>query len=187
MLSIFEFDYNVRGMIRLAFDGINNMRIMEGDLNAAVNVGSGLDYSLICIQVKTCRRFPLVFNLQKGQELGAVRQEIRKILQEISPAFAIRADIALNEAVNNGLRAGNEVIVKINLIGRCLILRIKDNGPGFNGNAYLRAINCFSMDDIMANVCEDHGRGIFLMAKYSDQILYNRAGNEVFMIKNVNL
>lgn len=184
VLSMVEFDH-VRGMTRLVFDGINNMWIFDGEWSAIVNIETSPDCSLICVQVKTLRRFPISFNLQKGQELGSVRQEIRKILQEISPGFAIRADIALNEAVNNGLRAGNETIVKINLIGHCLILRIKDNGPGFDGNAYLRAVSCLSLDDIMANVCEDHGRGIFLMARYSDQILYNRAGNEVFMIKNL--
>ena len=99
--------------------------------------------------------------------------------------------VAVRESVINAIKHGNgedrskRVTVELRLEPRAepsrLVVRVRDQGPGFDPD---------SVADPLApeNLLRSHGRGIFFMRSFMDDITLQRipeGGMEVRMIKNL--
>ncbi len=90
--------------------------------------------------------------------------------------------LALEEAVINAMRHGNRndksknVTVTFRLSDEEASISIADEGPGFR-------LEDVPDPTLVENLEIDHGRGIFLMRAYMDEVSYNEKGNEVTMVK----
>ena len=84
------------------------------------------------------------------------------------------------EAVNNAILHGNnsnpekfvDIVIEFN--SNELKIKVTDEGKGFNP----KEVPDPTMPE---NIEEPNGRGIFLMSRLADQILYSEKGNEVTM------
>lgn len=100
--------------------------------------------------------------------------------------------IALREAVLNAVEHGNkgnrEATVRLSLKiwdnGRVSV-RVKDAGKGFDT---VSEVNNLLRDPDAAfdeRVAKGRGWGLFLIRRAVDRIVYNQAGNELLMVKNI--
>lgn len=95
-------------------------------------------------------------------------------------------EVAISEAVNNGLyHSFGEVELTLRLSkSKKLFIRVKDNGTGFDVKHHLHKLkNNTPVQD--SELLKVSGRGIFLMDKFCDQVVYNKAGNEVLLVKRL--
>ncbi|SDJ36570.1 ATP-binding protein [Salimicrobium halophilum] len=109
--------------------------------------------------------------------LKVVRPFIREYLSHLSEK-GIHAEVGINEALNNAFSHGNDKgTVRLTMYeqNRKLIVRLKDNGEGFEGNRTPHV----PPGEL------DHGRGLFLMESFFERVIYNRTGNELLMMKYI--
>lgn len=139
------------------------------------------DCSAICIRLKAIKQFPKIFDIFSQANMQELRNMPRQFLQGYPDPVALETELILNEAVNNALDRGTHVRIRINKFGMRLVIRVKDNGEGFDGNGRIKAIT----ETESRGDSRERGRGIFLMTCYSNKILYNRSGNEVLLVKNL--
>ena len=116
--------------------------------------------------------------------------QVEKIIDEISEVNSINSDlygkilIATIEGVNNAMVHGNKLdinkTVKIDftVVNGKLTIAIEDQGPGFDFNS----IPDPTMPENIENIS---GRGVFLMRKLTDEIVYNDKGTKVELIFNI--
>lgn len=98
-------------------------------------------------------------------------------------------EMAVHEGLNNALRAGEHVEIILRCSGERLIVRIKDDGPGFAAGELNYRLKTFS-DEELTRVfeekrMEEHGRGILLMKAFMDKLVYSANGKELLMIKRL--
>ena len=62
------------------------------------------------------------------------------------------------------------------------VYKITDQGKGFNHRKYLSVIS-----DETAELGLMHGRGIAMVKSIFDEVRYNSKGNQVLLVKNINL
>lgn len=121
-----------------------------------------------------------------------IRDQLHDYLKNMLPFPSFMIEVALNEAINNSLKHGSRkdqaapVRLKIRVLNnKKLIIRIKDGGPGFCGNEKLKMLEhepaIFDEECLM----KDSGRGVWIMKEASDYLTFNRQGNEVLMVKNI--
>ena len=116
--------------------------------------------------------------------------QVEKIIDEISEVNSIHSDlygkilIATIEGVNNAMVHGNKLdinkTVKIDftVVNGKLTIAIEDQGPGFDFNS----IPDPTMPENIENIS---GRGVFLMRKLTDELVYNDKGTKVELIFNI--
>ena len=112
-----------------------------------------------------------------------MREHIEQLLQSIAGQTAFACSLALNEAVNNaffhGRRDGEVKVSVLVLRNRRISIRVCDSGPGF---AVANTALPVKADELL---WEGSGRGVLLMRSFMDQVIYNRRGNEVMLIKKI--
>ena len=115
-----------------------------------------------------------------------------KVAQEIDCPELIRESlpgqlaIVLTEGLVNAIKHAKsddpdeEIHVRINVTNKNLVVRIYDNGVGFDLDAV--PAPCFT-----SNGLEDKGRGIFILRSLMDTVKYTRTagGNVLEMKKNL--
>ena len=115
-----------------------------------------------------------------------------KVAREIDCPEAIREAlpdqlaIVLTEGLVNAIKHANsaeperEIHVRINVSSKILVVRIYDNGAGFDLDTV--PTPCFTSSGI-----EDKGRGIFILRSLMDTVKYTRSdnGNVLEMKKNL--
>lgn len=115
-----------------------------------------------------------------------------KVAQEIDCPELIRESlpgqlaIVLTEGLVNAIKHAKsddpdeEIHVRINVTNKNLVVRIYDNGVGFDLDAV--PTPCFT-----SNGLEDKGRGIFILRSLMDTVKYTRTagGNVLEMKKNL--
>lgn len=144
------------------------------------------DCTALCVKIPDIQSFPLSFDFSRPKERGRVQGGISQILREIAGEQTGKIEVALGEALMNAARHGTKVRVKINKIGSQLILRVKDDGPGFPGNAKLREYQEMGLEQVFDKLLlQDNGRGLPVMLVWTDKVLYNSQGNEVMLVKNL--
>lgn len=116
--------------------------------------------------------------------------QVEKIIDEISEVNSIHSDlygkilIATIEGVNNAMVHGNKldtlkkVKIDFTVVNGKLTIAIEDEGPGFDFNS----IPDPTMPENIENIS---GRGVFLMRKLTDDIVYNEKGTKVELIFNI--
>lgn len=117
-------------------------------------------------------------------------RKVEKIIDEISAEYGIGEDqygnilIAALEATNNAILHGNrldemkEVTIKFDINTELLKIEVEDQGEGFDYE---------NIPDPTApeNIENVNGRGIFLMEKLSDKIVFSRNGAVVALEFNL--
>jgi len=125
--------------------------------------------------------------MQIPSELTAARSAEQRLLREIgrfgyneAARFAIK--LAVEEGLNNAIKHGNRldsnkaVTVYIDVDAARAIIRIVDQGPGFD----LKNVPDPTADE---NLEKPSGRGIMLMKAYMDEVHYEPPGNTLYMMK----
>jgi serine/threonine-protein kinase RsbW len=117
-------------------------------------------------------------------------RKVEKLVDELSTEYNISADVYGNiliaslEAANNAILHGNKldefknVVILIEIDEQKLKIKIDDEGNGFD---YKNVPDPTAPENI-ENV---NGRGIFLMEKLSDKILFSRNGATVELEFNI--
>ncbi|MCE5285961.1 MAG: PAS domain-containing protein [Pelosinus sp.] len=144
------------------------------------------DCSAIVIEIVEAKGKLKVSCSMNDQEISEVQRAISDFLGEVAPDCAVMLEVAVNEAINNSLAASGQAFITIKRIGRKLIARVMDDGPGFD--------TARTRGEFKSAVCEaiidetqlsERGRGILLMQAFCDHVIYNRKGNQVLLIKNI--
>ncbi|MDF2571666.1 MAG: proteinPAS proteinPAS protein [Sporomusa sp.] len=143
------------------------------------------DFSVVCIEIIEKNAEIKICDIQKPEEIHEAQELIAAFLERNAAACAGLLEVAVNEAINNGLCAGGRVDVKIKRTGSRVIARIKDEGPGFN----FKRINTLIEEDLRNEFDElglsERGRGILMMKLFCDHLIYNALGNEIMLIKKI--
>lgn len=148
------------------------------------------DFSVISIEIISEKKKTTIFSIQNEKELEETQLGISEFIKGYAPSCAGILEVAVNEALNNGVRAGKQVYVKARKIGNRLIFRVKDNGPGFSTekvNSHLR--KPMEDEEFDAEFDEillaESGRGILIMKMFCDRLIYSQKGNEVLLMKKI--
>ncbi|GBG55477.1 serine-protein kinase RsbW [Sporomusaceae bacterium FL31] len=129
------------------------------------------------------QRLQISFHGQEGYRV--IRHCVNEYISQTLGPHCATMVIAFNEAVNNAIKYGksngkNIVTIKFNLLkGKRLVIRVKDNGTGFD---LTKAYCDTSADQSLA----ESGRGIPLMKAIADYVTYNKRGNEVLLMKKIS-
>lgn len=131
------------------------------------------------------------FIFNEVEEFHSVSEQVGTILNPLGIANKDLLFIALVEAVNNAWLHGNkrdkfkDIIFTIKVIrGRRVIFRIKDQGQGFNGNERIQKYTGKIEEEFEKRIFDESGRGLLIMMKVFDKVLYNQSGNEMLLVKN---
>lgn len=125
--------------------------------------------------------------MQIPSELTAARSAEQRLLREIgrfgySEASRFAIKLAVEEGLNNAIKHGNRldstkaVTMYFDVDENRAIIRIVDQGPGFD----LNAVPDPTADE---NLEKPSGRGIMLMKAYMDEVHYEPPGNTLYMMK----
>ena len=152
----------------------------------AASPGRRDDCSAVCIRINDQPRFPVRLEFHRYGEYNRIRSRIRDLLQNVSLQHAPKIEIAIGEALANALRESMDVRVKLSLCGRRLMVRISDGGGGFDGKQRVAAFQAADMEaEFLDRLYSEGGRGILIMMAWMDQVIYNRKGNEVLLVKEL--
>lgn len=146
------------------------------------------DCSAVCIHIQPFGRQHVCFDIVCPDKLQFVRDEIHWLLQSFAGPTAGMLEVAINEALNNSMKACPPtpelpVRIKIGMLGqRRLFVRVRDCGAGFGWKPYItKDEETLSDEELLA----ESGRGIMIMRAAFDQVAYNRSGNEVLLVKRL--
>ncbi|CUH94811.1 hypothetical protein P22_0877 [Propionispora sp. 2/2-37] len=140
----------------------------------------------LCVQVRGLKPYPLSFDYSDPGGRQLVRQRIRAVLQQMPSADPAKIEVVIGEALSNAVKHGNTIRIKVNKIGKLLVIRVKDNGDGFAGNIKVKAVTAMGVEKVFESLLmEERGRGIPVMMFWMDKILYNRQGNEIMLVKSI--
>jgi len=120
--------------------------------------------------------------------IGRIGEDIAREIDRYTgdrETLAYQINLVLTEAMSNAIKYGSTdnreecVHILINIAENELLIRIFDNGQGFD-------INDIPAPDF--NLLEDRGRGIFLIKALMDSVTYTRnsTGNILEMIKQLD-
>ena len=152
----------------------------------AASPGRRDDCSAVCVRINDQPRFPVRLEFHRYGEYNRIRSRIRDLLQSVSLQHAPKIEIAIGEALANALRESMDVRVKLSLRGRRLMVRISDGGGGFDGKQRVAAFQAADMEaEFLDRLYAEGGRGILIMMAWMDQVIYNRKGNEVLLVKEL--
>ncbi len=131
------------------------------------------------------RRAQKIFRITMGSDPKNVHR-VEEFLLKMNSALNIDDEkfgsllVVVTEAVNNAIIHGNKrnpsrkVVVTCEPRGKMLIIKVKDEGKGFNPHAIPNPIH----ED---NLLRESGRGVFLMHQLMEKVSFNANGNEVTM------
>ena len=144
------------------------------------------DCTVLYFNVKAFSHSPAIFTYADQTTRGIVLSQIRQLLTDITDNYSFWVELALGEAETNAYKYGNEVRIKLNIIGNRLVIRVFNSGPGFAGNEILSQIKKMGIEKVFENSMEnEHGRGILIMMVLMDKVLYNKFGTEVILVKTL--
>ncbi|MDR3599568.1 MAG: PAS domain S-box protein [Desulfosporosinus sp.] len=144
------------------------------------------DFSVICIEVLLGSGEMNVLDIKTKGERERAQLTLSEFLQKNAPSYASILEVAINEAMNNGLNSGGRVRVKTKRVGSKLIIRVKDDGPGFDTKRVKVQLKEDMYEKEFDELLEaEGGRGILLMRLFCDKVIYNAKGNEVLLMKKI--
>lgn len=170
-----------------AVKNVKDFEATVSELKAAAIQGKKEDdCSALCLKIGQVEPLPRCYEFNKADHVDEQLERISKIFYSLAGDQASRLELLLGEALSNAARHGESIRVKINKIGLRLIVRVKDDGPGFNGNDLVRQYRAARLEEEFSKIREKPcGRGILIMMAWTDQVLYSRRGNEVMLVKNL--
>lgn len=109
----------------------------------------------------------------------------------ISEEILFEIKVVLNELVVNALCHGNNceiekaTYVTFKLVNHnYLYISVKDEGCGFNQKLDLNTLDDY-IEAQNKSLCE-HGRGLIIVDRLCNRVKFNKCGNKVSIIKNLN-
>ncbi len=121
-------------------------------------------------------------------QLSGLRRQVRHRLQPLGLTCSALHDIVLSthEAVVNAIVHGNrldptkEVTVTVVIRSESVLVHIADEGPGFDWRSWLQHLHRDRQDPMAVG-----GRGVLLMSRLMDRVVFNEAGNVVQLVKRL--
>lgn len=124
--------------------------------------------------------------IKNDEELQQAQTWISEFMKRNTPSHAPLLEIAVNEAMNNGYHSSGRIELKLKCMGRKLIIRVKDDGPGFSTEEVNVQLEKNIYEEKFEKILESEGgRGILLMKLFCDKVIYNAKGNEVLLMKKI--
>jgi len=153
---------------------------MGGTVMPAVKSSASVTRGALADRPSCERELVVSTAFDMGQVLDKIAIELAAAKYRAQDIFAVR--LALEEAVTNGMKHGNEgdarkrVQIHYRLDRECLIASVQDEGPGFDPQ---------DVPDPTApeNLQRPSGRGIFLMHHFMTWVRFNEKGNCVTLCK----
>lgn len=144
------------------------------------------DCTAVCIRISGQPAFPICLETQRAGEYQRVRARVRNVLGDVAGYEAGKIFIALGEALNNAARESTDIRVKLNLLGRRLVIRVRDSGAGFDGNRFVQSVSQRGLSGVFEErLGAEGGRGIMIMLSWMDRVVYSRDGREVLLMKRL--
>ena len=144
------------------------------------------DFTAICIEILPENGETDVLDIKNEGDLRRAQIIISEFLERNASIHALTLEVAINEAMNNGFDSGGQVRVKTRRAGDKLIIRVKDEGPGFNTKEVNNQLQKDMYEEKFEELLEEEGsRGIPLMKLFCDKVIYNAKGNEVLLMKKI--
>ena len=144
------------------------------------------DFSVICIEILQVSKETAVLDIKNEADIERAQVMISDFLERNAPIHAPMLEVAINEAMNNGFAYGGRVLVKTRRVGSKLIIRVKDDGLGFNTKEVKVQLKEGTYEEKFEELLEaEGGRGILLMGSFFDRAIYNTKGNEVLLMKKI--
>ncbi len=144
------------------------------------------DCTAVCIRISGQPSFPLCLETHRAGDYQRVRARIRNVLGDVAGYEAGKVFIALGEALNNAARESTDIRVKLNLLGRRLVIRVRDSGAGFDGNRFVQSVSQRGISGVFEErLGAEGGRGIMIMLSWMDRVVYSRDGREVLLMKRL--
>lgn len=154
--------------------------------NVAIHGSIEDDCSAVCLKIGAGERLPLTLSFSGLDKLSDLQDRFDKTLSNLAGQEAAKLGMVLGEAMTNAGKYGTKIRVKINKIGSNLLIRVQDDGPGFDGNSKVKEYQAFGLENIFEKILDQQsGRGIPIMMAWTDRVLYNGKGNEVMLVKKV--
>ena len=131
--------------------------------------------------------WPRVLQLNGYGDYRRRRDEIVKIIAELTGLPHSRQEVAVNEALINALECRDgatrqhQARLRINRVGKRLIVRVKTSRIGFAGNAVLLRLRSHPDEMFAFGTDASMGRGIPLMLSLAHQMKYNGEGTELLL------
>ena len=144
------------------------------------------------MNAQDCRLPDLVFSFQMTIEshCDGLWEAAESIMRTVRTLPCVQGELhglrmALVEALTNAVLHGNreDPAKTVDIFAGCdghaqLLIALTDQGDGFDPNA---------LPDPAAaeNLCESHGRGVFLMKRLVDEVKFNLGGRQVVLRKRM--
>jgi PAS domain S-box-containing protein len=152
------------------------------------------DATAICVQVRSLPDilmqqacWPRKFSFSGYGDYQRLKNVVSHVLAEVTGLPHSIQEVAANEALANAMECRDSVSrqhhaqMRINLIGRRLIIRVKTSRIGFAGNAVLRRLRAHPTDMFSFGEDATMGRGIPIMLSLAHKMTYNSEGTEVLL------
>lgn len=144
------------------------------------------DFSVICIEIINGNKETGELDIKNDKDLEHAQVFISEFLERNAPSHAPTLEVAINEAMNNGFYAGGRVHIRLRQMGDTLIIRVKDDGPGFDTKVVnLQPKNEMNTEEFDELLEAEGGRGVLLMRTFCDKVIFNAKGNEVLLMKKL--
>lgn len=134
-----------------------------------------------------------IYKIRKIDEFYSLKEQIVEILNKLSIVETDLIWMALIEGINNAWLHGNkrndekEIQLTIKSIRKKrVIFRIRDEGLGYSGNEQVRKFLGVVDEEFEKRMFDESGRGLLIMMKVFDKVIYNQKGNELFLVKNID-
>lgn len=130
------------------------------------------------------------------QDIKAVSGTVDLVLNAVQMQHSVNEQtlfelkVILNELIVNSLCHGNQcsvnkkAYVSFKLVSDILFISVKDEGQGFNHDLEMDTLNKY-IQNTNKEFCE-HGRGLVIVKMLCDKVKFNRCGNRVIVMKNLN-
>jgi len=123
---------------------------------------------------------------------GTIELVLNAIMSEhfISDKMLFEIKVVLNELIVNALCHGNNceldkaIYLTFKLMNNdYLYISVKDEGCGFDKKHDTNLLDDY-VEDTNKSLCE-HGRGLIIVDRLCDRVKFNKCGNKVSIIKNL--
>ena len=146
------------------------------------------DFSVICVEILQVDKDIKVLEIEDIEDLERIQVSINEFVERNAPSHAATLEVAINEALNNALYAGERVRIKLTRRGSRLIIRVKDDGSGFDTEIVNLQQDKGRIEEEFDELLEaEGGRGVLLMRLFCDKVIYNAKGNEVLLMKKLEI
>lgn len=118
-----------------------------------------------------------VYNNVNRERIEEIRAQLESWC-EFRPYNTFEVIVVLYELYNNAIKYSDKAVdVILKFYKNSIVIRVNDQGEGFNAKERLRINTC----DLQKNIHKPCGRGIYIVKEFVSEIYYNTKGNNVIV------